>query len=1287
MLTTVNVLTDNMDGHVKIQKPQNLCLSQWNCRSITNKAPIFQKWLDENGSDVILLQSLAVKANSLPRLNGYYYPPVYVEDFNQKVQVATYVSTKLNYDVTTLPDPQSLVRLYRCAITIAVKGCNPLNIVNVYYPDGIPNGDKASWLESLDNSREWIIGGDFNCRHLLWDPTADPSSCVSFCNSLIDSGLSCLNDGSFTRLGQVGQTDTAIDLTLATPCIAIDALWATGNDELQSDHLPIRISLNKTPCTVENTSTSRYNCKKADWSKFQTAIDNEAANITSNETDIELKYDLIRKCILNAAEKSIPKKGPIRKGPNFYSAVWWNSDCDSAVASKRRALRLFQVNRTVENKQTYVDAAKACRQTLEDSKKSHWLDFCTREVKNHRDMGKVWKKIKSLKRHPRLEQSLLVNGKQTINDKEKADALANTFAQVSQSEYLPKDIAKFRADSENLFVEPPKDNFQSFNADFTLSELRSAIKHLNTSGKATGQDPISYEMIRHLPDSLLSHLLQLFQVCWSHGSIPFAWKQAQVIGIPKEGKPRNLASNYRPISLLPHLSKLYERVVTDRLTHYLEKNNLIPLQQAGFRKGRCAVEHIVRLVEHAKKNLSHNRTTFATFFDIKKAFDTVWHAKLLQKLNNLGISGRLYDFIKTFLSDRSIVVKVGGSMSDVFHINMGVPQGSVISPILFVVMLHDIHQAVSKPNFYLSMFADDVAIWSSLPGNSSYLRKKWLVSFQEVVTSIEQYMSLNGFQLAAEKTSSLVFTRFTSTVHEYSIKIADKVILPSKSVKFLGVTIQQNLSWTDHVAVVVAKASRAVNLIRMISREDWVTPHSLITLTTSLVRSRLAYGLEACLTMTDSQWLQLERSELAALKTALGISRFAINNLTYQEAGLLPLREEVALRAAIFQARTKTTQTSAIAETSFDFAPPDSVWRDRLKKNPTIYSKTASLPSVTHHLWEASDISPVVVDRNPKPFLPPWQQKSAFFDLSYVSFSKLENPLYLTSIAKEKISTEFPHHLQVYTDGSLSEDKHAGCAFVIPDLGITKKYKLNDNVSVFSTELFALLMATSFVVDLPKQPLAVLFLSDSKSALQALERGGTFNRSAIQQDILHNIHQLICRGINTAFMWIPSHTGIRGNDLADQAAKQATKNCELPVQNLGLSLSEVKSRLKNAAIALRLQKLNSVCLDHGWLYFPSVKIHTPKLPRRFIQIICRLRTLSSPWFFKTFRCGCGQQISLHHIVSSCGHLPPSFDAVKDLVRVHNLKTHQFLCLHDKLGDKPMRVLSGAIVASELSKLF
>ena len=144
------------------------------------------------------------------------------------------------------------------------------------------------------------------------------------------------------------------------------------------------------------------------------------------------------------------------------------------------------------------------------------------------------------------------------------------------------------------------DNSTPFNGDLTLKELKTAVSDLGTASKSTGEDPISYHMIRWFTEPMTKTLLKFYQTCWESGTVPSAWKEALVVAIPKDGKPRHLPTSYRPIALTPHLGKVYERMAKNRLEYFLEKQGILPVCQAGFRKGRSCMEH-VRLSEHVRK--------------------------------------------------------------------------------------------------------------------------------------------------------------------------------------------------------------------------------------------------------------------------------------------------------------------------------------------------------------------------------------------------------------------------------------------------------------------------------------------------------------------------------------------------------------------------------------------------------------------------------------------------------------------------------------------------------------
>nr|KAG5695960.1 hypothetical protein BaRGS_017541 [Batillaria attramentaria] len=1038
-----------------------------------------------------------------------------------RVMVATYVSTRLTYvdaDPLTHVNPRTLgdCRLNLRSLTVSLSGGKEVTLVNVYYPDGIPDGSACDWLKNLgaqtaDARRTWVVAGDFNASHRLWDPGATTAGGGHLANAVLESNLSILNDCSVTRIGQGGQRNSAIDVTLASPALCREATWETGDDNMQSDHLPIHITLDQAvPTEVEVNSGPKYAYDKADWEKFRTLVEAECENMNRNSPnqDIDSKYEEIRSMILTAANAAIPQSRPQPSGGSRLIGGWWNAECEEATAEKRRVLRAFKRNMTEENRELVRAATTHCSEVAEKARQEHWERFCTEQVQEPKDSSKLWRMIRAHRRRGRLpERALLVNGQKTQTAKEKADALAETFAKASQTEHLPPEMREYRRTEEQRFEKSENDGHAPSNGDLTLEELRTAIGSLGSQGKATGHDPISYQMIRHLPDRMVKVLLGFYQTCWDSGQIPKAWKKAVVVAIPKDGKPPHLPTSYRPVALTSHLGKVYERLVRDRLEYHLEKHGIIPLCQAGFRKGRGCMEHVARLTSEIKKAMVNKHSVVTTFFDIKRAFDTVWHAKLLDKLSSIGISGRLYQFVQAFLADRRISVRVGASLSDEHILDMGVPQGSVIAPTLFSVMLHDIEAKVGRPDIKMSL--------------------------------------TNGAKNAM------------------SIQIGNVTIKPCSEAKFLGVTLNERLRWQPHISNLTAKASRSVNLIKILSAERWATPRSLIHLTNALVRSRLTYGCEAFFALSKTEYLKLERVELAALKTAIGARKSARNDLVYQEAGWLPLREECKRRCANFQAAMHATETT-LGDGLTETVTKETLIRQGLEvKAPRIYRTTIPMAEHTNDIWSECGANPEVA-QTPKPVFPPWELAKPEYEHRYAEgASKKADSALATTLAREKIEQRFSQHLKIYTDGSVLDSGEVGCAFVIPDLGITRRYKLNAGLSIFSAEMYAILMACTFVNDMPNPPLGVVILSDSKSSLQALERGGTRNRSDVQSEILFLAHQIITKGTILALMWLPSHSGIRGNELADRAARDATGD------GMEAKLLQTLSEVKNSN-AIRL---------------------------------------------------------------------------------------------------------------------
>ncbi|KAL8580021.1 hypothetical protein ACOMHN_061342 [Nucella lapillus] len=986
--------------------------------------------------------------------------------------VATYVSSRLSYSNVQIPTDQVGCRLTTCAVSIPTHRGKQTNLVNVYYPNGSNSEADVEWLYNLDtNQNSWVVAGDFNVSHKLWDTGQTKDSGDHLANTILNSRLVVLNDGSFTRIGQPGQRSSAIDLTLTSPDLSLDAEWTIGKDHLQSDHLPLHLVLHKAdPTPAEIDTSPKFLYHKADWELLALKLTSECKNHDPRDPDINTHYENIR------------------------------------------------------------------------------------------------------------------------------------------------------------FPEP-------------------ALRMLHT----------------------------FFQTCWTTGNIPKDWKKATVVAIPKNGKPPQQTSSYRPIALTPHLGKVYERVLKNRLDHHLEKNEILPLCQAGFRKGRNCMEHVVRLIEDTKKwsLKGKNKKTVATFFDIKKAFDSVWHAKLLNKMGALGITGRMYNFIQTFLDSREITVKVGPSVSRSHILDMGVPQGSVIAPTLFSIMLHDILttlQPQKKPPT-ISLFADDLAIWSHI---SDHAITNQMPAFQRNIDSIKNYMSNNGtwnYQDIAR------------------IKVGDHIIRPSKQAKFLGVTLTPTFSWTEHINGLITKAMRGVSLIKMLTQETWVTPENLTHLTAALVRARLTYGHEAYFNAPKSQWQRLARTEPMALKHALGVCRGAVNDLVYQEVGWLPLKEECSRRCANFEIRTQTVNNTV--KTSLQKLPSrDSTFRKHLeRKKPAQHKRTTPLHDHTKVLWEKSNLNPEDVATAPISPIPPWELiKPRIIDTYETKETKHTNPLYLATLAKTRVHEEFGQHLQIYTDGSVKDNGEVGCALVIPDLGITKKYHLNNGISIYTAELYAILKACETINDMSQPPRAAIILTDSKSSLQGLASGRTKNRQEFQAEISFLTHQIMYKGTDLTLMWLPSHTGIKGNELADKAAKRATEDGTHVT--LQLSTLEMKNKIRQTANNIRNDTLKTRCTEHGWVFIPMPKT-SPRLtlPRKNQKLLRRIRTGHHRSTSQNITCQCGKEATLQHIFSDCPSLNSSTTKLKDYKQKHSLGTQDFLLPHPTLGTQPIRLLTDTIMNSETDQWF
>ena len=348
--------------------------------------------------------------------------------------------------------------------------------------------------------------------------------------------------------------------------------------------------------------------------------------------------------------------------------------------------------------------------------------------------------------------------------------------------------------------------------------------------KATGPDGISATLLRECATELAPSLTELFAMSLAHGKVPSEWKRANVVPVPKNDDPSEI-NNYRPISLLCIISKVLEHIVHRQVYEFI-KPSLHDLQH-GFRPNRSCITQLLEVLQDIGKNLDSGKTTDVVYLDFPKAFDSVSHPNLIQKLRDHGISGPLLNWFCDYLSSRKQRVVIDCVSSSLLEVTSGVPQGSVVGPLLFIIYVNEIPNETTHSK--TPMFADDSKCYRQITStDDEQLLQRDIKSLQE--WSVKWELSFN-----VQKCSMMRFTR-KKNVMPAEYHLANEEIKCVNIQKDLGIFISDDLKWSNQIAHVVAKANRMLGFLRRhCTQLTNIHCRRLLYLT---VRSHLSYGSE-----------------------------------------------------------------------------------------------------------------------------------------------------------------------------------------------------------------------------------------------------------------------------------------------------------------------------------------------------------------------------------------------------------------------------------------------------------
>ena len=951
-----------------------------------------------------------------------------------------------------------------------------------------------------------------------------------------------LNTGEGTFIKQDG-TLSHLDIGVASNSLAVKCRWEVLDCCWNSDHLPTQITFAEAP-DIEDSQFKKWNFRKADWESFTQQAKEE---ITEKllVPSIQESCKLISSSIEKLAENSIPKTKPVNNSKRMVP--FWNEDCDVAVQNKEKSRKKMHDSKTLSDGNLYRKAKAKTQYIVKNSKREHWQDYCN-TLNDKTKLGAVWRMSKKMAGIKSTTQIANIKEGQNIQIKneDKANALARAFASNSSDKNYTAEFNANRSkleDDQRRGAAPktgsdqPADNLvnstlQAVNEKFSIDELQSAIAQCK-NGTAPGEDMITYEMLKHFPPTSLEIILELYNRIWETGLLPKEWKHSIVLPFVKPGKDPSSPDSYRPIALTSALCKIMERMITNRLNWFMESNKLFNPMQTGFRKNKSTLDHIMRLQSEVQNSINHGQYTAGVFLDFSKAYDMLWKDGLMRKLAKLKISGNIYNFIENFLSDRTFQVKVGNCLSETLKLENGTPQGSVISPILFLIMINDFPEPCN--NVKNAIFADDSSIWKS--GRDLF---KIVEALQIELNKIQEWCDQWGFILSKEKTIAVIFTR-KRIDYIPALKLCDKTIEWKKEVKFLGVIFDSRLTWVAHMDYIVERCKKRLNFMRSVSGIAWgANKESLLIIYKALIRSVIDYGCSAYNTASDNVKAKLDKIQAQALRICCGAMKCTAVSALQIECGEMALR----LRREGLQYKYGIKIKSTMDHPSADILRQNV----KIKRNKTSFAKET--------VKYLNQMPPTV---GPRPGMtPPWHHKpiNPVLEL-HNKVSRVTAPVTVKQLALELLA-RYPDFIKVFTDGSKDSRGIVGSAYCIASLSIKRSFRLSDNVSVYTAEMVAIREALRFILN--HKIIKAIVATDSLSVLQSLQSGVSHSRPTLLQELRVTIDQIAKAGGELIFIWVPAHCGINGNEQADQLAKLALNNKKVD--------KEIDFELKEANISV-----------------------------------------------------------------------------------------------------------------------
>ena len=711
---------------------------------------------------------------------------------------------------------------------------------NMYRPPHTATVQLTSFIDyftdrlSLLNVRETtVVCGDFNIN--LHSINSNEHYNTFFADTLSSSFLPTI-----TLPTRLSNNSSLIDNIFLNKHERLNFAGILNNEI--SDHQVIAVNMNLTlPPQKINYITVFSN---SDQSKINFKNDFESKSVydrLNHELDAnpDENYSILETTISDSMNAHLEKKIVKFNRRKHKKDPWITYGILNSVNHKNRLYkRLMKINRDTPlfmTKKQEFNAYKNSLRKIINLAKNYY--FSTQFQKNKGDGKKTWETLDNVlhrKTSKSLPDAIQINDKLSTDKTEMADSFNTYFSTICATSEIdnPNNVP-----SHEVYLNNPTE------AEFYFEHIDNVtvLHYINKlkPSHSCGHDNISSNVLKIIAMEVSPCLTLIINQVLSTGQFPKNLKTAKVIPIHKTGE-KSLMKNYRPISILPVVSKIIENVMHTQLTDYFTMNKLFTSQQYGYRENRSTELAALELMDRNLDNMDRNLTPVNVYIDLSKAFDCLDHNILLSKLKFYGLNDNAIKLLKNYLSDRNQYVQLGNTKSQLHGISRGIPQGSVMGPLLFNIVINDLNAATKK--FDLIMYADDTTLISTLETFGNTNRPTEIENnISDEISKITTWLHSNKLKLNASKSKFMIFFKHPRIIPKLNIWANGNQIDEVQEFNFLGITIDQNITWTPHIRKISIKISRVIGVLRKLKH---IFPqHILRLIYNSLIHPHLIYGL------------------------------------------------------------------------------------------------------------------------------------------------------------------------------------------------------------------------------------------------------------------------------------------------------------------------------------------------------------------------------------------------------------------------------------------------------------